>query len=84
MTKINETLKRAFEGQPDQTFQLIIRISHDSSSHLAWLESEGFMVKQQFRLSPGAALSCSGAKATKLLAQDWVISIDADGPVSGN
>lgn len=84
MTKINETLKQTFARQPEQTFQLIIRISHDSSSHLAWLKSEGFTVRQQFRLSPGVALSCSGAQAMKLLAQDWVISIDADGPVRGS
>jgi hypothetical protein len=38
-------------------------------------------VKQQFKLSPGVAVSGSGRDALKLLDQSWVVSVELDAPV---
>jgi len=49
---------------------------------LEWLAAAGLQVTQQFKLVPGVAVSCSGQDALKLLTQDWVLSVEADQPVS--
>jgi hypothetical protein len=45
---------------------------------LDWLAANDIEVKQVFKLSPGVAVSCPGRDALKLLAQDWVVSVELD------
>jgi hypothetical protein len=82
MTKIDPELERQLKAAPDQTVDLIVRTDGDPTPHLNWLASAGIQVKQQFRLSPGVAISGSGAAALKLLDQDWVKRIELDRPVT--
>jgi hypothetical protein len=81
MAKISTELEQQLKAMPNRTVDLIVRTSGDATPHLEWLASAGLQVRQQFRLSPGVAVSGSGADALKLLNQDWVISVELDSPV---
>jgi hypothetical protein len=82
MVKISPELEQQLKAMPNRTIDLIVRTRGDATPHLEWLASAGLQVKQQFRLSPGVAVSGSGKDALQLLAQDWVISVEPDAPVS--
>jgi len=81
MPKISPELAQQLKASPSQTFDLIIRTSSDATPHLKWLASAGLQVRQQFRLSPGVAVSGPGRDALKLLNQTWVVSVEVDAPV---
>ncbi len=81
MAKISPTFERQLRAAPDLVVDLIIRTAGPVAPHLKWLEAAGFRVKQQFRLSPGVALSGPGRDVLALLDQDWVVSIEPDAPV---
>ena len=82
MAKISPDLEQQLKAMPNRTIDLIVRTDGDARPHLDWLASAGIQVKQQYRLSPGVAVSCTGQAALKLLTQDWVVSIEPDEPVS--
>ena len=81
MTKISAELKQQLTAMPNRSVDLIVRTQGDATPHLEWLASMRLQVKQQFKLSPGVAVSGTGADALNLLDQDWVISVEPDGPV---
>jgi hypothetical protein len=78
MATINPQLMAQFETQPEQPVDLIVRTEGDAAPRLAWFSRAGVDVKRQFRLTPGVAITCTGATALKLLLQDWVVSIEPD------
>jgi len=82
MAKIDPELEQQLRTNPDDEVDLIVRTKGDASPHLSWLASAGLRVKQQFKLTPGLALSCSGQDALQLLNQDWVLSVELDAPVT--
>jgi hypothetical protein len=82
MAKIGTELEQQLKAMPNRRVDLIVRTQGDATPHLEWLASAGLQVKQQFRLSPGVAISGFGADALELLDQDWVVSIELDAPVS--
>ena len=82
MAKISVELEQQLKAMPNKSVDLIVRTQGDPTPHLEWMASAQLQVKQQFRLSPGVAVSCTGANALKLMDQDWVISIEPDEPVS--
>ena len=82
MVKISPELEQQLNAMPNRMVDLIVRTKGDVTPHLDWLAAAGLQVKQQFKLSPGMAVSCSGRAALKLLTQDWVISVEPDAPVS--
>ena len=81
MAQISNALKAQLKSMPNRKVDLIVKTYGDATPHLQWLASEGMDVSQQFRLSPGVAVSCTGADALKLLEQDWVKSVELDAPV---
>jgi hypothetical protein len=81
MAKISVELEQQLKAMPNRSVDLIVRTQGDPTPHLEWMASIRLQVNQQFRLSPGVAVSGTGADALILLDQDWVISIEADGPV---
>lgn len=81
MAKINAELEQRLKSMPNNHVNLIVRTQGDATPHLDWLAAEGFTVRQQFRLTPGVAVTCSGAGALKLLDRDWVKSIEIDADV---
>ena len=81
MAQISNELKAQLKSMPNRKVELIVKTHGDATPHLQWLASEGIEVSQQFRLSPGVAVSCTGAEALKLLDQGWVKSVELDAPV---
>jgi hypothetical protein len=81
MTKISPELEQQLKAAPLDIFNLIVRTSGDVTPHLKWLTLAGLQVKQQFRLSPGVAVSGMGQNVLQLLNQSWVVSIELDKPV---
>ena len=82
MAKIITDLQSQIKENPNDNFDLIVRTQGDTTPHLEWFAAAGITVTQQFRLSPGVAITCSGAKAQKLVTQPWVISVELDKPVT--
>jgi hypothetical protein len=82
MAQIDMELERQLKAMPNRGFDLIVRTDGDVTPHLNWLSAQGIQVKQQYRLSPGVAVTASGVDALKLLNQDWVKSIELDKPVT--
>lgn len=81
MAKISGELEQQLKTMPDQTVNLIVRTTGDATPHLEWLAAAGLQVTQQFRLTPGVAVSGPGSNALSLLDQEWVKSIELDAPV---
>ena len=81
MSKISPELEQQLKAMPHRTVDLIVRTAGETTPHLKWLTSTGFQIKQQFRLSPGVAISGLGENTLKLLEQDWVISVELDASV---
>ena len=81
MTKIKPELEAQLKSMPNRMVDLIVRTQGDVAPHLDWLAAEDIEVRFQYRLPPGAAVSCTGADALKLVKQDWVKSIEADSVV---
>ena len=82
MAKIDPELEQQLNANPNEPVDLIVRTQGDATPHLNWLAAAGLQVKQQFKLTPGVAVSCSGRNALKLLTQDWVLSVELDAPVT--
>lgn len=82
MVSIDPELVDQLEANPEEAVDLIVRTRGDVTPHLGWLTSAGLRVKQQFKLIPGVAVSCSGKDALQLLKQDWVLSVELDAPVT--
>jgi hypothetical protein len=80
MATIDSTLKSQLEAAPGQSLQLIIKTQ--GPPQMGWLEAQNIKVDRLFRLSPGAAITCTGSQALTLLTQEWVISVEPDQPVS--
>ncbi|MCB0211027.1 MAG: hypothetical protein KDJ52_16935 [Anaerolineae bacterium] len=82
MAKINAELQEQIKSLSSKRFDLIVRTDGDATAYAAWCQEEGIEVKQQFRLSPGLAVTCSGEAALKLLDQAWVKSVELDKSVT--
>jgi hypothetical protein len=78
MATIDSKLEQRLQDMPNRSVDLIVRTSGDPSPHLDWLANNEIEVRQVFKLSPGVAISCPGRDALKLLAQDWVVSVETD------
>jgi hypothetical protein len=81
MPKISPELVQQLQAMPNRSVDLIVRTDGDATPYLEWLASAGLQVKQQFRLSPGVAVSGSGRDALKLLDRSWVVSVELDASV---
>ena len=82
MAKVSSELQNQFEENLNNNFDLIVRVQGDVTQYLGWFAAAKITVTQQFRLSPGVAVTCSGGKAQEIAAQDWVISVELDKPVT--
>jgi hypothetical protein len=78
MAKIDSKLEQRLQDMPNRSVDLIVRTDGDPSPHLEWLAANDIEVRQVLKLLPGVAVSCPGRDALKLLAQDWVVSVESD------
>lgn len=81
MAIIDTELEQQLKAMPNRMVDLIVRTQGDATPHLGWLASNNVKVRQQYKLTPGIAITSTGADALKLLGQDWVKSIEEDGAV---
>jgi hypothetical protein len=81
MATIDPELEQQLKAMPNRMTKLIVRTHGDATPHLEWLAAVGLQVTQVYKLSPGVAVTGSGADALKLLSQEWVKSIERDAPV---
>jgi hypothetical protein len=82
MTIVSSDLEAKIRSAPNDKFDLIVKTQDDATTYLDWFTAQGIKVTRQFRLSPGVAVTCSGVKAQALLAQNWIVSVELDQPVS--
>jgi hypothetical protein len=80
--KMKPALQQQLRANPHEVVRLIVRTTGKARPHIPWLKSAGFEVTQQFRLTPGVAVSCTGAQALQLPAQAWVLSVEPDAPIT--
>ncbi len=78
MAKIDPKLEQRLHDMPNRVADLIVRTNGDPTPHLEWLAANDIEVRQQFKLSPGLAVSAPGREALRLLDQDWVVSVEQD------
>lgn len=81
MAKISAELEQQLKTNPGQTVNLIVRTHGDATPHLEWLAAAGLQVTQQFKLTPGVAVSGRASSALALPDQEWVKFIELDAPV---
>jgi hypothetical protein len=78
MAVIDTELEQQLKAMPNRMVDLIVRTQGDVTPHLGWLASNKMTLRHQYKLTPGVAITCTGADALKLLGQDWVKSIEED------
>ena len=82
MAKMNAALEAEIKAMAaDDTIKLIVWTAGDATPHLDWFAAEGIEVRQQYKLKPGVAVTCSAAGAQKLIDAVWVVEIKEDGAV---
>ena len=80
MASVDPALKSQLEREPDKSLDLIVKTQ--GQPRIDWLAAHNIQVKQEYRLTPMIAVTCTGRAALKLARQDWVISIELDAAVS--
>lgn len=79
--KVDEELVAAVKTNPEDTFQLIVRVEGDLDTRQGQLEAEGFVIARRLRLISGFAGSAKGANVEKVMVEEWILSIERDEPV---
>lgn len=81
MVAIDPEIRAAWQSNPDEPIDLILRVAGDISQLVATLEQRGITVKRRFRLTNSLAVRCNGRTALQLLNEPWITHIDVDRPV---
>ncbi|NLS77566.1 MAG: hypothetical protein GXY76_09940 [Chloroflexi bacterium] len=76
---VKADLKRAWQQNPAQTFQLIVRLSEEGSADA--LKAQGCPVLRRCKLINGYVIQCTGQQAAALAEAPWVTAIELDMPV---
>ena len=80
MASIAAALKSQWEREPDKRLDLIVKTQ--GQPRIDWLAAHNIQIRQEYRLMPMIAVTCTGTAALELAHQDWVISIELDAAVS--
>jgi len=70
-----------WQARPADNFRLIVRVSGELAQAEARLTKSGIQVRRRCKLINGLVIECSGAQASALLAESWLISGESDQPV---
>ena len=81
MPKIDAAIRKAWEKNPGELFDLIVRVSGSVGARSATLEERGVGVRRRFRLTRAIGIRCSGKTALGLLDVPWITRIEPDRPV---
>ena len=81
MAKTDAAIRQAWEKNPGESFDLIVRVSGSARARSAALEERGVRVRRRFRLTRAVGIRCSGKTALGLLDVPWITRIEPDRPV---
>ncbi len=81
MARVSEELVRDWEGAPQQTVQLIVRVSGDLAERRAQVHALGGQVTHDLALTHELTVTCRAETALLLARQPWVERIVPDAPV---
>lgn len=79
--KIESALAATLRGQPQQSFDLLVRVDRADDQRQAQVEAFGATVRRRLTLLPTFAVTCTGATALQVAEQPWVQRVEDDGPV---
>lgn len=80
-SKIDPALAATLRSQPQQSFDLLLRVDRADDQRQAQVEAAGATVRRRLTLTPTFAVTCTGVAATRLVEQSWVQRVEDDGPV---
>lgn len=80
-SKIDPNLANTIRSQPQQSFDLLVRVDRADDQRQAQVEAVGAAVRRRLTLVPTFAVTCTGANALRLAEQTWVQWVEDDGPV---
>ncbi len=79
--KLTDRLRQAIDNAPQQSMDLIVRVQNADDETQAHLEAAGVSVRYRLTLVPQFIITCPGQAILPLLDEDWLVGIEADGPV---
>jgi len=79
--KVPESLRRAIESAPQQPIDAILRVRSADDETQARLEAAGLTVRYRLTLVPQFVVTGPGPTLLSLAGEEWLVSIEADGPV---
>lgn len=79
--RIEPALAATLHGQPQQSFDLLVRVDRADDQRQAEVEALGATVRRRLTLLPTFAVTCTGATALQVAEQPWVQRVEDDGPV---
>jgi len=79
--KLSESLRHSIETAPQQPFDFILRVRAADDETQARLEAAGLTVRNRLTLVPQFIVTGPGHAILALLDAEWLVGIEADGPV---
>jgi len=79
--KLPDSLRQSIETAPQQSIDLIVRVRSADDETQARLEAAGLTVRYRLTLVPQFIVTGPGQAFLPLLDEEWLVGIEADGPV---
>ena len=79
--KLSDTLRRSIEMAPQQPIDLILRVQAADDKTQARLEAAGLTVRYRLTLVPQFIVTGPGHANLSLMDEEWLVGVEADGPV---
>ncbi len=79
--KVPELLRQSIESAPQQPIDLILRVRSADDETQARLEAAGLTVRYRLTLVPQFIVTGRGQALLPLLEEEWLVGVEADGPV---
>lgn len=79
--KLSEPLRHSIETAPQQPLDFILRVRSVDDETQARLEAAGLTVRYRLTLVPQFIVTGPGHAILSLLDEEWLVGVEADGPV---
>jgi hypothetical protein len=81
MANVDADVRSAWRQNPDETVDLILRVSGDMTERTEALAARGVEVKRRFRLTQSIGVRCKAKTALQIARLSWITKIEPDRPV---
>ncbi len=78
MVKIDPSLRRQLEAEPEGSVRLIVRLRDPPRDVMEQVASRGIEVRRRYRLMPAIAIAGPAKACLSLLDEPWVASVEMD------